>query len=578
MNGFWSALLPPPEVIKTRERRDVSRLVRALKHADAYEREWAARALGELRAVEAVGPLTRVVDMDPGSTVGRSIRAAAAVSLGKIGDARAIPILGKLLATGASDEAEQAATALGNIHHLDAVATLIRGLGSGSWTVRKATVIALSASGEQQALEPLMNLVKSEPVEGVAEVAVNAVGAIGNRRVTDFLLTTLVDDDRYGLQQAAMQGLAEMGGPQVEAEMLDIFHAGGPRIRQRLQSTRQDSEGKAPEERAAQLFRDAEWISNLRARAAEALGKMKCWAALESLIAELDELNGDEIVQSGAARGLGHLGHPSAIGVLTKVIETFEGPDSSDVRCAAAAALGKLSNPDAVVALTERLARSGEDAQVLEREAIVRALGEIGHAAGFKAVKSALQDASLRVRMSAVQGMTRFKHHPEAVESLISIVAYRLSPEASAAVSEWAKGSSARDLSDAPRIPKNVPDDAMMALAAKALGEIGDARAIPPLVEAISGSNSFSVQGEAAIALGRLRAREAVNGLMSILHSDTLHQYLGAPVAEALGRISDPKAIPALQDALRSLNWGTHRAAAKALDMLGHPPSTGYRG
>lgn len=85
--------------------------------------------------------------------------------------------------------------------------------------------------------------------------------------------------------------------------------------------------------------------------------------------------------------------------------------------------------------------------------------------------------------------------------------------------------------------------------AARALARTGDAKAVPALLEALKVKDDAELQYEAAVALGALRATEAVDALIGLLGSDgkTYHDRLiAAGAAQALGRIRSEKAIPEL--------------------------------
>src|SRR6185503_9522151 len=69
--------------------------------------------------------------------------------------------------------------------------------------------------------------------------------------------------------------------------------------------------------------------------------------------------------------------------------------------------------------------------------------------------------------------------------------------------------------------------------AAIALGTLGDARALEPLLEALSGEKSAA----AATALGRLGDPRAVEPLLEVLHHPSV--WVRKCVAEALGELCD---------------------------------------
>ena len=79
--------------------------------------------------------------------------------------------------------------------------------------------------------------------------------------------------------------------------------------------------------------------------------------------------------------------------------------------------------------------------------------------------------------------------------------------------------------------------------AARALGAIGDTRAVPALIQALQDPASNLVL-EAADALGAIGSPEATDALLPLLHAERIEARIAA--AQALRRIADPRALPAL--------------------------------
>ena len=95
--------------------------------------------------------------------------------------------------------------------------------------------------------------------------------------------------------------------------------------------------------------------------------------------------------------------------------------------------------------------------------------------------------------------------------------------------------------------------------AVRALGGIGDPQAVEPLCNALKDADK-DVRQAAAGALGKLGA-PAVESLIAALQD----RAVAAHAAQALGSIVDPRAIPALIDALRDENYGIRSAAVEAV-------------
>jgi HEAT repeat protein len=101
--------------------------------------------------------------------------------------------------------------------------------------------------------------------------------------------------------------------------------------------------------------------------------------------------------------------------------------------------------------------------------------------------------------------------------------------------------------------------------AAAALGNIGDSRAIKPLIAALSGNAGG--QAAAAEALGKIGHTRAVAPLIAALEETSAS--LRQSAAEALGKIADGAAVEPRSGALRDESWGVRRASAEALGEIG---------
>jgi len=109
--------------------------------------------------------------------------------------------------------------------------------------------------------------------------------------------------------------------------------------------------------------------------------------------------------------------------------------------------------------------------------------------------------------------------------------------------------------------------------AAQALGELGDSRAIEPLIAALEDDNQW-VRIVAIEALGLLGAQEATEYLLSFLENDSIWVRRASVVA--LGQVGDARAVePLMQRLLRAPDskWPEeiHDVLAKALGDIGEP-------
>ncbi|MEM3031127.1 MAG: HEAT repeat domain-containing protein [Candidatus Micrarchaeia archaeon] len=104
------------------------------------------------------------------------------------------------------------------------------------------------------------------------------------------------------------------------------------------------------------------------------------------------------------------------------------------------------------------------------------------------------------------------------------------------------------------RVKKAVPDliealadPLLRADIARALGMIGDDKAVPALIECLNDGNR-EVRGNATEALGHMKDRRSVPALIEKLEDENARVRFSA--ALSLGRIGDARALPALRKAL----------------------------
>ena len=165
------------------------------------------------------------------------------------------------------------------------------------------------------------------------------------------------------------------------------------------------------------------------------------------------------------------------------------------------------------------------------RHLAAAALGELGSPAAIPALAAALAGPDVEgVRWRAAEALVRIG--PLALEELVPLAVH--------------------------------PDPDVRWKACVALGEIGDRRAAPVLIERLTDLDRF-VRGRAVSALVRLGA-PAGGPLARALEDPDARIRQGA--AEALGQIGDPAAMEGLLIAIRDPVESVRRAAAVALLRL----------
>lgn len=157
-----------------------------------------------------------------------------------------------------------------------------------------------------------------------------------------------------------------------------------------------------------------------------------------------------------------------------------------------------------------------------------------------------LKDAEGAVRLAAVEALKRLKKR-RAVEPLIALL-----------------------------------DDQELEVrlaAVQTLGVLGDVQAAEPLLERMSRGRSqtypysdSAIRWAAALALGRLKSRQAIKPLLTALNDESTLVRIMA--ALSLGRVGAKRAVAPLKEMLADDDvWG-RQAAALALNQLGHPGAT----
>lgn len=188
------------------------------------------------------------------------------------------------------------------------------------------------------------------------------------------------------------------------------------------------------------------------------------------------------------------------------------------------AALGTLRVESAVEPIARVLANS-----TLKRRYIAAwALGEIGSETGIAPLVAALGDSELLVRRYATQSLIKFNR--SAVDPLVASLA--------------------------------VADPQAAAGAIRALGDIGDRRALQPLLKQVDGPN----RSEVYLALGKLRDPSAESALIAGLQDADWQARMNA--AMALGTVGSDRARKALRRTLEDDVMVVREWSARSLSVI----------
>ncbi|MCK5163114.1 MAG: HEAT repeat domain-containing protein [Desulfobacula sp.] len=112
--------------------------------------------------------------------------------------------------------------------------------------------------------------------------------------------------------------------------------------------------------------------------------------------------------------------------------------------------------------------------------------------------------------------------------------------------------------------------------APRALGRLGDRRAIPALLKVIEDDRiSSSVRHHSAIAIGRINDRQALRPLIELLKK-VKNESVISGIVKALGEIGDAKAIPSIVETLNNSTDFIRLASVNALGMIGDKQALPY--
>jgi HEAT repeat protein len=272
----------------------------------------------------------------------------------------------------------------------------------------------------------------------------------------------------------------------------------------------------------------------------------------------------DDMVREQALSSLGDMEDVLGLDIIIESIE-----NGSQVHHALSAIKkivsinkGKTELSKAIPSLVEML--DSEKKAIRKDAALV--LGEIGDPVAVPYLIPLMNDEDIFVRGDAVQALGRIGNE-EAVKALIDVyfgedqiigakiedvLAEVNNPEAFPLLIELVKKQSNPFI--------------IRSCAAHGLGNIGDPRAIPVLVEALNDENPF-VRSQVAEALGNIRDASAIPVLIRILKDED--SKVREMAAGALGKIGDESAAPALIGTLNDDDMNVRCAAAAALGNMG---------
>jgi HEAT repeat protein len=198
-----AAVQQRPDVEALRATRDVAALTEALEHPDDAIADRAARALGDLRAADAIPALADAVRERGGR--------GAVWALTQLDDPRLVP---PLIVALHDPDATARALAVGKLAQLGsrtAVPALLDALRRDRDAhVREEAARALGILGDPAAVDPLLTALRRDRGDHVREEAAAALGRLGDPRAVSHLLSAR-RDRHVAVRLAAEVALGALG-------------------------------------------------------------------------------------------------------------------------------------------------------------------------------------------------------------------------------------------------------------------------------------------------------------------------------------------------------------------------------
>lgn len=260
------------------------------------------------------------------------IRKAAAVALGRIGDARAVSSLVEAL----EDDEElviAAADALAKIGDPRAFEPLLARVGDANAAVRQSVVGALNSLGSPEMPARVLPLL-SDADSNVRESAVKIAGYFGYAECADLLLERCHDEDER-VRRAAVEHLPYLEDERATPALIDALRNDTPKVRAAAASAMAQAEGpQVPSCLIEALADEDSWV---RYFASRSLGRLEVMESTEAL-ARLAHDDRSNHVRIAAVEALGRIGGETAVRVVSPLVKSAE----PDLARAAASALATI--------------------------------------------------------------------------------------------------------------------------------------------------------------------------------------------------------------------------------------------
>ena len=318
---------------------------------------------------------------------------------------------------------------------------------------------------------------------------------------------------------------------------------------------------EVPGQHAKLLLRSAARSSSPQKRAA-AIRTLGAFGELPDLpLIGTALTDSDSWVRMTAADALSHFQNDQVLPLLQRAIQDSD-PRVVSVAYASVEKIGSRPTPVLVDAL-------GKASQEATRWSAAGALGAVKATQAMPALRTALNDASLKVRTEAAIVLAQFgdRAGQEVLKRAAEVDDLTFKHRAAAALCEIGETGYLKIINDA----LDWPNERSRSSAIVALGNTSNCPIRPILVRALSNS-SGSVRAAAIDVLARIAKRDDIPALRNALGND--YEYVRVKAALTLASLGDLSVITTMENGLSSRDETLRGRSAKTLGELGSAKST----